>query len=207
MQQNGLRLGPAARAAYARFFPGEKTERTAGKRERPSPPPQLIPPLNADTRRYTTVDATGQFPALSATDALACDPEGCTLHQLKRLRLLGTRREGSALVLLVTDDLAADDLVPPACVLPLHIVGGPNLRYFVGGAGESTAAGAAALLQGLIGGTFDFQVQPGRVHLSDGAARAVWCPVECTVEEMRAQAARGERAATAAEARVKQEQY
>ena len=210
MQQNGLRLGPAARAAYARFFPGEKTERTAGKRERPSPPPQLIPPLNADTRRYTTVDATGQFPALSAADALACDPERCTLHQLKRLRLLGTRREGNALVLLVTDDLAADDLVPPACVLPLHIVGGPNLRYFVGGdtVDEETGAPvAASLLQGLIGGTFDFQVQPGRVHLSDGAARAVWCPVECTVEEMRAQAARGGRAATAAEARVKQEQY
>lgn len=163
----------------------------------PVPPPQtkphmpeLIPNLNAGTHHFAIEDVTAQFNTLNDIETSA---DNKTLYLLKQLRLLGTRSLGETLVLLVTNDLVSHEEVQPNRVLPLYITKKHNLAYFAGGKvpqdqGQlSTELGRA--LEPLIGQTFNFQVQPGYIALSDGASQAVWCPVECTLEELRAQAA------------------
>lgn len=95
--------------------------------------------------------------------------------------------------LYVTNEFNAKDVIPAQNILRIEIKGMQNLSYFlnISDCGlETTKINKEYIISALkpfIGVVFSFKVIRSRINLTKESQVVAWCPIECSVEELKCQ--------------------
>lgn len=218
------RLGESAISRYfdqyIRFFPIQRNKhhlaelQPAAAKHSPEPTPvqtapppsEYIPDLNADVSSFD-VEFTDIFPLLHSLARPPPQPhKNHTLYSCEG-RVIAIECHPTHLCFHITDELTLSQTrgPDPQRVLQLHITTPKNLAYFF----NRTSAflqtqdldGRHTQLAQFLGHPFKFNITSSRLRLPQAAAALqIWCPIECTFQELQQQQAYTAAAAAAAAA-------
>ncbi|AGO10301.1 AaceriABL155Cp [[Ashbya] aceris (nom. inval.)] len=135
-----------------------------------------IPAANSDVTSHN-------IKTYSSVADLQSDPlykEG-VLYLLKG-KILSTVLDKSKATFYITNDTELEEELSVRDVLRVQILGEANVGYFCGADETSTD-----VLQALTLRAFNFYLLPGQVQISPSKTARVWCPIECSIEELKSQ--------------------
>ncbi|CAI4059001.1 hypothetical protein SUVZ_04G0240 [Saccharomyces uvarum] len=224
LYQRGFgRLGESAISRYyeqyIRFFPIQRNKHhlaelqpAAAAKHSPEPvplhavppPSEYIPDLNADVSCFD-VECTDIFPLLHSLARRSPQPhKNHTLYSCEG-RIIAIECHQTDLCFHVTDELTLSQTrgPDPQRVLQLHITTPKNLAYFFNRTSAFLQShdldGRHTQLAQFLGQPFKFNITSSRLRLPQAAAALqIWCPIECTFQELQQQHAYTAAAAAAA---------
>ncbi|AAS50616.1 ABL155Cp [Eremothecium gossypii ATCC 10895] len=135
-----------------------------------------IPAANSDVASHSIK----VFSSIAELQSNPLSSEG-VLYLLKG-KILSTVVDSSKATIYITNDAKLQEEVSVRGFLRLQILGEANVSYFCGADEASTD-----VLQALNLRAFKFYLLPGEVQISPSKTARVWCPVECSIEELNSQ--------------------
>ncbi|KOH00161.1 telomere-binding protein CDC13 [Saccharomyces eubayanus] len=200
---------------YTTFFPIQRNKhhlaelQPAAAKHSPEPAPlqtapplreEYIPDLNADVESFD-VEFTDIFPLLhSLTRGRSLQPQPHKNHTLYSCegRVVAIECHPTDLCFHITDELTPSQTrgPDPQRVLQLHITTPKNLAYFFNRTSAFLQSqdldGRHTQLAQFLGHRFKFNITSSRLLLPAAAAAAatalqIWCPIECTFQELQQQ--------------------
>ncbi|KAG0665329.1 hypothetical protein C6P45_000467 [Maudiozyma exigua] len=140
-----------------------------------------IPGLNIDISEFRLTNQTDNFNILYKLQT--SDDEIFVIENVKLISWKFLYR-ANTVILTVTDDLTSTVVTDPTRLLRINIVNRDNLVYFCNGDEEISPLHRLDLL---VNKTFNFKLQTGKLKLNDKYLLKIFCPIECTLEELKSQ--------------------
>ncbi|CUS22409.1 LAQU0S05e04720g1_1 [Lachancea quebecensis] len=147
------------------------------------PLPQRPPPNLHIELEHLTINRHMEIPVLYGLDMT----DSSHLYEL-RAKVVAAIRTSELLAFYITNDYISQDMLDPTRVLRVEIPGHSNMDYFFGTyASQEThrdLVARDAQLGTMIGETFTFRLVAFAVPVSPSRFLRIWCPVECTIQEL-----------------------